>query len=635
GRGDEPARSGEPAARGPRRPAARRLRLRLRGDRARHRRPLAAARRHPRGPRRRRGGAARRRHCRVVAPRPAASARPSVAALPRPARARIRRSRGCRAWLRARARPDGGAEQLGLAHLPPDARGVLGAAPRRLLGAERADQPHQRVPAARRAAGALPVRRQRLRCALRTAAVPRRACGDARDLRRRTPPRTRRTRLELCRRPLRHVRRRRARGDDRAERPRRGVAARRRRRLPARAARERSRARGGGGRARGRRQADDGARRAGAAPPRGPARAARARALRRRRRPRVRRLQPLELRPQRRRDRPPHLAQRGAARPVGVAVVPRQRLDGGPGRLSRHRPAGDLERHDVGVRRRSRCRRRRRRRRAPALARRGSGARTARARPRRRGRAARARAGRSPAGEPGRRDRRDVLLDRQPAPVRGLRRLRAARAAPARRAGLRRRPVRARARRRALALALPVFIVLLACEVQYYDFLTRFVIVPAALTVPLLAALFRRAEVAAAVLAVAAASVGLALVHDLVKPLDSRYGHPWQLSLADAVRLNWMPAAGEALAELDQDAAGASLGGVLGPDEPSYLLFGAGRRRQVRFLSPLPRHAVAAATAAALPFVVVGGVPGVADAFRRAGWRLQPLGNYWNLAIRA
>ena len=194
---------------------------------------------------------------------------------------------------------------------------------------------------------------------------------------------------------------------------------------------------------------------------------------------------------------------------------------------------------------------------------------------------------------------------------------------------------RADARRLALALALPVFIVLLACEVQYYDFLTRFVIVPAALTVPLLAALFRRAEVAAAVLAVAAASVGVALVHDLVKPLDSRYGHPWQLSLADAVRLNWMPAAGEALAELDQDAAGASLGGVLGPDEPSYLLFGAGRRRQVRFLSPLPRHAVAAAAAAALPFVVVGGVPGVADAFRRAGWRLQPLGNYWNLAIRA
>jgi len=193
---------------------------------------------------------------------------------------------------------------------------------------------------------------------------------------------------------------------------------------------------------------------------------------------------------------------------------------------------------------------------------------------------------------------------------------------------------RADARRLALALALPVFVVLLACEVQYYDFLTRFVIVPAALTVPLLAGLFRRPDVGAALLAVAAASVGLALVHDLVKPLDSRYGHPWQLSSADAVRLNWMPAAGEALAELDQDADGASLGGVLGPDEPSYLLFGPGRRRRVRFLSPLPGHAVAAAQAAQLPFVVVGGVQGVSAAFEQAGWRIQPLGIYWNLAIR-
>jgi len=194
---------------------------------------------------------------------------------------------------------------------------------------------------------------------------------------------------------------------------------------------------------------------------------------------------------------------------------------------------------------------------------------------------------------------------------------------------------RADARRLALALALPIFVVLLSFEVQYYDFLTRFVIVPAALTVPLLAALFRRTEVGVAVLTVAAASVGLALVHDLVKPLDSRYGHPWQLSLANAVRLNWMPAAGEALDELDQDADGASVGAVLGPDEPGYLLFGPGRRRQVRFLSPLPEQAVEAARTAALPFVVVGGVQGVGEAFQRAGWRLQPLGIYWNLAIRS
>jgi hypothetical protein len=54
----------------------------------------------------------------------------------------------------------------------------------------------------------------------------------------------------------------------------------------------------------------------------------------------------------------------------------------------------------------------------------------------------------------------------------------------------------------------------------------------------------------------------------------------------------------------------------------------------VTFLPGLPGHAVAEATARQLPFVVVGAVPGIADAFQRAGWRVQPLGVYWTLAIR-
>jgi Glycosyltransferase family 87 len=192
---------------------------------------------------------------------------------------------------------------------------------------------------------------------------------------------------------------------------------------------------------------------------------------------------------------------------------------------------------------------------------------------------------------------------------------------------------RADARRVALALALPVFVVLLMLQVSYYDFLTRFLLVPVALTVPLLAMFFRRAAAGAAILAVAAVTVFLALDHDLVKPFSSVYGHPWQLSLPNAVRLNWQPAAGEALGELDQDAGNASVGAVIGPDEPSYLLFGETRNRHVTFLPPLPEHAVRAAKAEALPFVVIGAVPGIADAFTRAGWRVQPIGIYWSLAI--
>ena len=197
-------------------------------------------------------------------------------------------------------------------------------------------------------------------------------------------------------------------------------------------------------------------------------------------------------------------------------------------------------------------------------------------------------------------------------------------------AGLRRR---ADARHVALALALPLFLALLALQVRYYDFLTRFLVVPVALTVPLAAMFFRRAAAAAAIVVVAALTVTLALDRDLVKPYASPYGHPWQLSLPNAVRLNWMPAAGEALGELDQDAGSAAVGAVLGPDEPSYLLFGETRNRHVTFLPPLPEHAVRAAKAAELPFVVIGAVQGIAAAFGRAGWRLQPLGIYWTLAI--
>jgi hypothetical protein len=39
------------------------------------------------------------------------------------------------------------------------------------------------------------------------------------------------------------------------------------------------------------------------------------------------------------------------------------------------------------------------------------------------------------------------------------------------------------------------------------------------------------------------------------------------------------------------------------------------------------------ARAAGLPFVVIGEQPGIAEAFIDAGWRLQPLGIYWTLAI--
>ena len=134
------------------------------------------------------GPPARGRARALVSARPAGPARGSCLAvvrglLGRPETAIFLVAVAANARLRARARAHGPAEQLGLPHVPPGASGGLGAARRRLLDPERAHRPHQRVPAARRAADLLPLRRDEVGCALRAAAVRVRARDPRRRLR--------------------------------------------------------------------------------------------------------------------------------------------------------------------------------------------------------------------------------------------------------------------------------------------------------------------------------------------------------------------------------------------------------------------------------------------------------------------
>src|SRR5581483_1705307 len=106
-------------------------------------------------------------------------------------------------------------------------------------------------------------------------------------------------------------------------------------------------------------------------------------------------------------------------------------------------------------------------------------------------------------------------------------------------------------RQLALALAFPSFLVLLALESKYNVFLTRFLLVPAALTAPLFGGLFRSRVAGAALLVVGVLVVGLTLTHDRMKPLQSAYGRPWQLTQSQALELNWQPQAGDARAALE------------------------------------------------------------------------------------
>jgi hypothetical protein len=195
---------------------------------------------------------------------------------------------------------------------------------------------------------------------------------------------------------------------------------------------------------------------------------------------------------------------------------------------------------------------------------------------------------------------------------------------------------RADARFLALGLALPLFVVLLGTSSASYNaFLARFVIVPAALTLPLAAVLLRNVAAALAILAVSSLSVALVLVHDAQKPFDSPYGHPWQLAQGDAARLTYEPSAGDAVFDLDALVPSYTpIAAVLGNDEPSYLLFGASHRRPVSFLPRSPAAALAAARARHDSFVVIGGVAGVARAFAAHGFEVRDLVDpYWRIAI--
>jgi hypothetical protein len=75
------------------------------------------------------------------------------------------------------------------------------------------------------------------------------------------------------------------------------------------------------------------------------------------------------------------------------------------------------------------------------------------------------------------------------------------------------------------------------------------------------------------------------------------------------------------------------VGAVLDPDEPAYLLWGRKLRRSVVFLPSL--DALRGAIRNDLDYVVVStGVNApVTQQFAQAGWRISPLGSYWQLAV--
>jgi hypothetical protein len=188
-------------------------------------------------------------------------------------------------------------------------------------------------------------------------------------------------------------------------------------------------------------------------------------------------------------------------------------------------------------------------------------------------------------------------------------------------------------RRLALALAVPVFLVLLSLQAKYNPFLARFLIVPVVLTAPLFALYFRRREATAALLVVSALTVALTLADTRTRKLDSPWGRPWELTQGRALRQTWQPESGVAVEELDARVPKrACVGAVLGGDEPAYLLWGGDLDRKVSFLAV--EDAVAGAYREGLFYVVISTGPNAwaADEFQKEGWTVRNLGDYWRLA---
>ena len=194
---------------------------------------------------------------------------------------------------------------------------------------------------------------------------------------------------------------------------------------------------------------------------------------------------------------------------------------------------------------------------------------------------------------------------------------------------------RADLRHLALACAFPLFLLLLA-QATYNWFLTRFLLVPAVLTAPLFALLFRSRFVTAAFLVVAGTVAGMVITQDPLRPLDGRYGfgRPWQLGEVQAAYLTDERGVGDAVAAFQRDVPRqACVGAVLGGDEPAYFLSGPRLDHRVLYL-PVGT-ALTDAYRHFLSYVVVstGENRWAAGSFRRGGWRVEPLGSYWLLAV--
>jgi hypothetical protein len=180
----------------------------------------------------------------------------------------------------------------------------------------------------------------------------------------------------------------------------------------------------------------------------------------------------------------------------------------------------------------------------------------------------------------------------------------------------------------ALAAALPLFVVELALAYRYNDWIGRFMVVPVALTAPLVASAYSARRLAAGLVAVAGLSLFATIAFNEQKPVGLAGTRPvWELG-RDRVETIGRPRLGPVVRLVNRRLpARTKLGLVLGADDWSYPFYGASLERRIVYLRS--RGALAAARRAGIADVLFarGKAPRASSswtvvAIGRSGWKL-------------
>ncbi len=194
-----------------------------------------------------------------------------------------------------------------------------------------------------------------------------------------------------------------------------------------------------------------------------------------------------------------------------------------------------------------------------------------------------------------------------------------------------------RGRRDAVRLVLGstlfLFVIELAVVYKYNAWIGRFMTLPCALCAPLLAVAYSRRWLAGGAVVVGVLSLTLAHSFNVNKPAALGATPIWSMTRSETVSVssNMGPRTSKAIESALRGRT--RIGAVLGPEDPSFMLFGADLRRKVVYLPRL--NSLAEAQRRGLDSVLFGRVrrPPL-EVASATGWRLSHLPGVWLLATR-